>query len=686
MYFFRSILAKILVPVILMTIILVAVQLTYSTSTFSKFAQENLDRDIRAVAQAIKDMVSVLRGTATDQTRSLAQNREMIAAVKEGSHDKVQEVVTKFESDRKCTFFTILDTESKVIFRTSKPEQFGDTLHMRSVDEALKQKKTCVYYETTKNIPMCVRAASPIFDETGNIIGVVNAGFRFDTDAWVDGIKERYDVECTTFLNDEPTDSTRVATTVLKADGTRAVGTKLNNPPIYDKVVTGKQDEFWETMVVGKKMKVFYSPLYNDGDEKALGIIFAGIPVARQTAVIEHQLWSNISITAVGLLFFGIIVTVIVRAIVLPIRKMTKAATDLADGHLDIDVTVKSRDESAALATAFKNLAESLKAKTDVALAIAKGDLTVWVPLRSEHDNLGLSLIRMRYSLYDSLKDLTTLTNSVYSEVESLTQANQDLVNNTSQSSEQLKEVTTSIRSLHTQTVQNAENARNAENLTQSAKTGSNDGREKMGRMVQAMDAITKSSSEIKNIIRVIDDIAFQTNLLALNAAVEAARAGQHGKGFAVVAEEVRNLASRSAKAASETAGLIEESIKHVGMGSKVASETSESLNLITDQVEQINKIVSAISGESDQQAQHLGTMTNTVELVNSTAATNAQSVAEVSNVITSITGTAQKIEGVFKHFKSNPGGAVMLEGEKYDGYVPPHGTRFGFYNAQTND
>jgi len=371
-----------------------------------------------------------------------------------------------------------------------------------------------------------------------------------------------------------------------------------------------------------------------------------------------------------------------VRAIVQPIRKMTKAAIDLADGHLDVDLTVKTKDESAALAAAFKNLAESLKAKTDVALAIAKGDLTVWVPLRSEHDDLGLSLIRMRYSLYDSLKDLTALTNSVYSEVESLSQANQDLVNNTTQSSEQLKEVTTSIRSLHTQTVQNAENARNAENLTQAAKTGSNDGREKMGRMVQAMDAITKSSGEIKNIIRVIDDIAFQTNLLALNAAVEAARAGQHGKGFAVVAEEVRNLASRSAKAASETAGLIEESIKHVVMGSKVANETAESLNVITDQVDQINKIVSAISGESDQQAQHLGSMTHTVEQVNSTAASNAQSVAEVSNVITSITGTAQEIEGVFKHFKSNPGGAVMVEGVKQDGYVPPHGTKFGYYQS----
>ncbi|NVO25004.1 methyl-accepting chemotaxis protein [Donghicola mangrovi] len=121
--------------------------------------------------------------------------------------------------------------------------------------------------------------------------------------------------------------------------------------------------------------------------------------------------------------------------------------------------------------------------------------------------------------------------------------------------------------------------------------------------MVQAMEDIRKSSDDIGRIIKVIDDIAFQTNLLALNAAVEAARAGTHGRGFAVVAQEVRNLAGRSAKAAKETAELIESSTKKVNSGVELANDTKSAFTEIFTNIREIEAEALRVEQGSLEQA-----------------------------------------------------------------------------------
>ena len=671
MKFFKCILMKILIPVIAITIILVTIVAMVGFHTFSQFARESFDREIRAISQNIERDIQIMQSTAADQAYGFASDAAIVSAIYEGNRDRLRNSIANFDSARKCSFFTVLDAEGRVLFCSGRPDIFGESQSaMRSVSEALAGRRS-VYFESTPASRFAIRAAAPVLDENGQVIGVVIGSFRLDTDEWVDGIQQYYGVESSVFAGD-----IRVATTIRRSGTSERIqGTSLNDPAVHDQVFGKRTPVFVEKTIDERPMKVSYLPLYSGRDNEVRGMAFAGIPLERQTSLIRQKLTSYFFVTAIGLFVFSCVLFGIVRAIVNPIRKVTKAAKDIADGNLLVDVEVNTQDETAVLAMAFRELADSLQDKAQVAAAIADGDMTVWVPLRSEHDSLGMALIRMRYSLYDSINRLTGLATTVHEEIKRLVNVNQCLVDTTARSTGQLKEIADTISSLHTQTVENAGQARQAEELTKLARDGSNDGTQKMGRMMDSMDGITKSAGEIKNIIRVIDDIAFQTNLLALNAAVEAARAGQHGKGFAVVAEEVRNLASRSSKAASETASLIEGSIRQVGQGGTVALETSDSLKVIVDQVDQINHIVADISDKSDKQTQDLGVMTNTVNQVSSLADGNMRSVAEVTEVVELIDQTISKLDDIVAYFKSNPDGNVMQPGVKYAGYIPPRGT-----------
>ena len=122
-------------------------------------------------------------------------------------------------------------------------------------------------------------------------------------------------------------------------------------------------------------------------------------------------------------------------------------------------------------------------------------------------------------------------------------------------------------------------------------------------RVVETMGSINDSSRKIVDIIAVIDGIAFQTNILALNAAVEAARAGEQGRGFAVVASEVRNLAQRSAAAAKEIKGLIDDSVDKVELGSKLVEQAGSTMTKVVESVGKVTGIMAEISNASREQS-----------------------------------------------------------------------------------
>jgi methyl-accepting chemotaxis protein len=170
---------------------------------------------------------------------------------------------------------------------------------------------------------------------------------------------------------------------------------------------------------------------------------------------------------------------------------------------------------------------------------------------------------------------------------------------------------------------------------------------------IDAMGRIEQASSEISQIISVIDEIAFQTNLLALNAGVEAARAGEAGKGFAVVAQEVRELAQRAASAAKDIKGLITKSGSEVSVGVKYVQETGAALSDIETRVVTINERIHAIATAAREQATGLQEISTAINQMDQVTQHNAAMVEETSAATHKLKGEADSLADLVARFRT---------------------------------
>jgi methyl-accepting chemotaxis protein len=175
---------------------------------------------------------------------------------------------------------------------------------------------------------------------------------------------------------------------------------------------------------------------------------------------------------------------------------------------------------------------------------------------------------------------------------------------------------------------------------------------------ISAMEGIAGSSSQIGQIINVIDEIAFQTNLLALNAGVEAARAGEAGKGFAVVAQEVRELASRSATAAKEIKALISTSTAQVTNGVALVNKTGDALDEIAARVSRVADIINGIGTSSSDQSDAIRQIDESVRTLDQTTQQNAAMVEETSAACHALSKEADTLNDVLGAFRISGRGA----------------------------
>jgi len=258
--------------------------------------------------------------------------------------------------------------------------------------------------------------------------------------------------------------------------------------------------------------------------------------------------------------------------------------------------------------------------------------------------------------LTDNMTEVVSRVQAAATEVsrgaEEITQGNTDLSQRTEEQASGLEETASSMEEMTSTVKQNADNASKASQLATAARDQADKGGAVVNKAIRAMTEINDSSKKIVDIIGVIDEIAFQTNLLALNAAVEAARAGEQGRGFAVVATEVRNLAGRSATAAKEIKGLIQDSVKKVEEGSTLVTQSGQTLEQIVTAVKKVSDIIGEIAGASQEQSAGIEQVNKAVMQLDEMTQQNAALVEQASAASQSMASQAKALNEMMERYE----------------------------------
>ena len=340
--------------------------------------------------------------------------------------------------------------------------------------------------------------------------------------------------------------------------------------------------------------------------------------------------------------------------------------TQAATKHAEAEEARRQADEERDAADAQRRINEDRKAREtaqmqavidklgDALTALARGNLTYRIDdefsdqtekLKSDF-NIAISTVE------DAMTVLAANSSGITTAAGEISQSADDLSQRTERQAATLEETAASLDQITATVRKTADGANQANTAVAAARTDAEKSGEIVKDTVEAMGQISKSATQISQIIGVIDEIAFQTNLLALNAGVEAARAGDAGKGFAVVASEVRALAQRSAGAAKEIKGLIQTSTNHVESGVGLVGQAGDALKRISNQVSDITSLVSEIAASAQEQATALSQVNSAVNQMDQVTQQNAAMVEQSTAASHSLAKESAELNRLVNNFR----------------------------------
>lgn len=532
----------------------------------------------------------------------------------------------------------------------------SDNYPFSSLDIAAVAKGT----SSIKGIAVIDDTLAAIYSSQVSANGVscgVVIGFRFDSTEWMDELKKMTECDTTIFKG-----NTRYSTTIVDpSTGNRVIGTTMASN-IESQVIGGKSNYSGKATIVGKPYYVSYTAMY-DYQNNVIGAYFAGNDASNATDEFSKVIMISVILALVAIAVTAVIVLIFTRKkVITPINKVSILADEMQTGKLsttEVDYVFADNEIgvfAGRLRKAKSDLSKCINDISEIMSEMAEGNFTALptVNYPGDFEVIKDSILKIENDLGDTLNRMSLSSDEVLSGSCQMSEGSQSLADGTTRQAAAIEQISATIADISSKVAATAQNAAKAGEISMQTSEEVNLQDSSITNMVAAMDDISNTSREIEKIIKTIEDISFQTNILALNAAVEAARAGDAGKGFAVVADEVRNLANKSAEAAKSTTSLISASLDAVNNGSRIASETAESMKKVKEKTEASAEIVAMIAEASAEQTQAIKQITSGIEQVSQVVQMNSATAEETAASCDELNGQSRLLKDQVARFKVN--------------------------------